>query len=65
MVSETNFDYLLRVLREKREATITYLLNQPLKDFNEFSNLRGQIRGIEYAENEIKNLAKKLETSDE
>ena len=52
-------------LKEKREQLIDAVATNSCKDFAEYQKLCGEIRGLSYAETAIKDLAKKLENSDD
>ena len=59
------FDYLIKQLKEQRDSTAGALADGRAKDMEEYRDLSGFIRGIDFALSEIAEVQKKLEESDE
>jgi hypothetical protein len=58
-------EVLVKECREKRESLTIALETGSAKDYAEYRAICGEIRGLSYAEQAIKDLAKKLENSDD
>ena len=61
----TALEILVKECREKREQLTQALMGAAAKDYAEYRAICGEIRGLSYAETAIKDLAKKLENSDD
>jgi hypothetical protein len=57
--------YLLKEIDKLREDQSVFLNGGGAKDFAEYRHVCGVIRGLTHAEQLVKDLAKKLEYSDE
>ena len=58
-------EVLVKECREKKEQLSQALMGAAAKDYAEYRAICGEIRGLSYAEQAIKDLAKKLENSDD
>jgi hypothetical protein len=58
-------EVLVKECREKKEQLSQALMGAAAKDYAEYRAICGEIRGLSYAEETIKDLAKKLENSDD
>lgn len=61
----TGLELLLKQCREKRESLTGALEDGSAKDYAEYRAICGEIRGLSYAESLIKDLANRLENSDD
>ena len=59
------FQYLAKEIDKLRGDQASFLAGGGAKDFSEYRHVVGVIRGLTHAEQLIKDLAQKLETSDE
>jgi hypothetical protein len=58
-------EYLTSKVLEQRKIIEEHLVAGKLKDFPEYQRLCGVVQGLDFALQEIKDLAKKLEENDE
>jgi hypothetical protein len=58
-------EVLVKECREKKEQLSQALMGAAAKDYAEYRAICGEIRGLSYAEEAIKDLAKRLENSDD
>jgi hypothetical protein len=61
----TAIDSVIRELDERRNALTQALVSGAAKDFAEYRNLCGEIRGISFAHAHITDLVRKIEQDDE
>ena len=59
------FTYLLKEIDKLREDQAIFLNGGGAKDFAEYRHICGVIRGLTHADQIVKDLAKKLEYSDD
>lgn len=64
-MSSQAFQYLAKEVDKLRGDQIAFLAGGGAKDFAEYRHVCGIIRGLTHAETIVKDLAKKMEYSDE
>ena len=60
----TVFDRVLKEIEERRDVLAQTVVSGAAKDFDEYRNLCGEIRGLSFAHNQIIDLQRKLEQED-
>jgi hypothetical protein len=60
----TVFDRVLKEIEERRDVLAQTVVSGAAKDFDEYRNLCGEIRGLSFAFNHIIDLQKKLQEED-
>ena len=63
-MATTAFDVVLQELDERKASLTTALLSNGASDFAEYRFLCGEIRGLSYAYEYVKDLMRKLERED-
>jgi len=58
-------EHLLKIIRERKESFVTSLSDGAVESIQDYRFIVGQIRGMTYAEDEIKAAMKGLELEDE
>jgi hypothetical protein len=61
----TAFDVVIKELEERRETIAQALISSAAKDFAEYRDLCGEIRGLSRAHAFVTDLARKMENDDE
>ncbi len=61
----TGLELLLKQIREKRDSLTTALEDGSAKDYADYRAICGEIRGLSFAETITKDLANRLENSDD
>lgn len=61
----TVFDVVLKELNERQDVVTQALVAGAAKDFAEYRNMCGEIRGLSLARAHIIDLVRKMETNDE
>jgi hypothetical protein len=61
----TAFDVVIKELEERRETIAQALISGAAKDFAEYRDLCGEIRGLSRAHAFVTDLARKMENDDE
>ena len=61
----TEFEYILREIRETRAEHTTFLAEGSAKEYADYRHVCGVIRGLTIAESAILDLVQKLERDDE
>jgi hypothetical protein len=64
-MAATAFDVVIKELEERRESIAQALLAGSAKDFSEYKDLCGEIRGLSRAHAFITDLVRKMENYDE
>ena len=64
-MAPTAFDVVIKELEERRESIAQALLAGSAKDFSEYKDLCGEIRGLSRAHAFITDLVRKMENYDE
>ncbi len=65
MQHSSAIEYLTSKVLEQRKIVEEHLIAGKIKDFPEYQRLCGVVQGLDFALQEIRDLAKKLETDDE
>jgi len=63
-MAKTVFDVLLKSIEEHRSSAIEVLAQGSVKDYAEYRDLCGLIRGLETAQREIRDLARANQDDD-
>ena len=61
----TATEFLLKQSRKRQEELKTTLVNGGAADYTQYQHLIGEIKGLNFIENEIIGLHKRMETADE
>jgi len=61
----TVFDRVLKEIAERRDVLAQTLISGAAKEFHEYHNMCGEIRGLSFAHAQINDLVRKLEREDE
>jgi hypothetical protein len=61
----TAFDVVLKELEQRRESVSQAINSGAAKDFPEYKSMTGEVRGLSLAHSLIKDLAQKMERSDD
>ena len=64
-MAATAFSVVLKDIEEKRESIARALIDGAAKDYAEYRNLCGEIRGLSQAQMYINDLVRRLEQDDE
>lgn len=64
-MATTAFSVVLKDIEEKRESIARALIDGAAKDYAEYRNLCGEIRGLSQAQMYINDLVRRLEQDDE
>lgn len=64
-MATTAFDVVLKELDERREMISRALVSGGVSDFAEYRSLCGEVRGLSYAHEYVKDLMRKLERDDD
>ena len=62
---KTVYDVLIEKLEEAKTDSMQFLVDGGVKDFAEYKSLCGEIRGLSAAQEEIKDLVRKLKEEDD
>ena len=57
--------FILKLIRDRKENIVDVLVNNEVKDMEHYRQLMGNIDGLQYVEQELKSLLNKQERSDD
>ena len=57
--------FILKLVRDRKENIVDVLVNNEVKDMEHYRQLMGNIDGLQYVEQELKSLLNKQEQNDE
>jgi|TARA_R100001460_G_scaffold22136_8_gene45068 hypothetical protein len=57
--------FILKLIRERKQTIVDVLINNEVKDMEHYRQLMGNIDGLQYVEQELKSLLEKQELIDD
>ena len=57
--------FILKLIRERKQTIVDVLVNNEVKDMEHYRQLMGNIDGLQYVEQELKSLLEKQELIDD
>lgn len=60
-MTTTAFDVVLKEIKERRDALVEVLVDGTARDYAEYKNLCGEIRGLSLAQSYITDLVRQME----
>ena len=64
-MTTTAFDVVLKEIKERRDALVEVLVDGTARDYAEYKNLCGELRGLSLAQSSITDLVRQMEKSED